>query len=117
MKEYKITGKKQLNALSFIRYVAIFIVAILAYYQYKGELDDFTITFFSLFFLISLVPVIFLHVEYLKRNSNYKLLIDTDNKYFKLYNAKEEKESIIKFSEIEQIVIYCAPSVKYKESL
>lgn len=117
MKEYKITGKKQLDALSFMRYVTIFIIAILAYYQYKGELDNELLFYYGIFFLISLAPVAFLHIEYLRRNGNYRFIVDVNNNYFKIYIPKEKEESIVSFDDIEQIVIYCAPSVKYKRTI
>ena len=41
---------------------------------------------------------------------------DHTERIFKLFNAKKEEESIIKFEDVEQIVIYCAPSVKQKRS-
>ena len=116
MKEYRITIKKQLNAFSFMYYVIIFIVAVLAYYKYNNDLDNELLAYYILFFLISLAPVVFLHIEYLKRNWNYRLLNDSDNNCFKLCNIYKEEESIIKFVDIEQIVIYCAPSVRKKSN-
>ena len=116
MKEYKITNKKQLSAFYFIYYVIIFIIAVLAYYQYNNDLDNELLSYYIIFFLISLIPVVFIHLDYLKRNRNYKFSIDTDNSCFKLLNTKKEEESIIKFDDIEQIVIYCAPSVKQRRS-
>jgi hypothetical protein len=116
MKEYKITSKKQLNSFSFMYYVIIFIMAVLAYYQYNNDLDRELLSYYIIFFLISLIPVVFLHIEYLKRNGNFRFIIDSDNSCFKLSNIKKEEESIIKFDEIKQIVIYCAPSVRKKRS-
>ena len=117
MKEYRITIKKQLNAFTFIFYFTILFILLLGYYQYNNELNNESLFYYGIFFLISLIPVVFLHIEYFARNGNYTFIIDSENKCLKLSSIKKDEVTIIKFEDIERIVIYCAPSVRKKRNI
>jgi hypothetical protein len=111
MKEYRITCKKQLKAFYFIFYLALFIIGVLSYYLIINELSSFYLKYLITWFIISLAPVVFLHIDYLQRNRNYKFTIDRSNTCFIFYDIKKSETSIIKFEDIEQIIIFCAPSI------
>jgi hypothetical protein len=116
MKEYRITIKKQLNAFSFMYYLVVLTLVVLSYYYYIGDLDSELIFYYIIFFLINLTPVIFLHTEYIIRNISYRFIIDINNNCFKLMNDRKGESEVIYFNNVEQIVIYCAPSVWKKKN-
>ena len=111
MKEYRITCKKQLIAFYFIFYLALFIIGVLSYYLIINELNSFYLNYLIIWFIVSLAPVVFLHIDYLQRNRNFKFTIDNSNTCFIFYDIKKAESFILKFEDIEQIIVFCAPSV------
>jgi len=116
MKEYTINLKKQLKAFSFMFYMVLFILAILTYYWYNNELDTELIGYFALFLVISFMPVIYLHLEYLNINHGLKISIDKENCVFYLFDKKKEVPKNLAFGDITKIVIYSALSIKKKSN-
>jgi hypothetical protein len=117
MKEYRITRKKQLGALNIIFYLAIFVIGVLGYYHFINELNSFIVKYLIIFFIVSVIPVIFLHIDYLHRNRNYKFIIDSSNRLIIYRNMKNGESSIIKFEDIDHIQIFCAPSIWKKVNI
>ena len=116
MKEYTINLKKQLKALSFMFYMVFFILAILTYYWHNNDLDSELVGYFALFFVISVMPVIYLHFEYLNKNRSLRIGIDKENHVFYLYDKKKEETREIGFSNIAKVIIYSAPSIRKKSN-
>ena len=98
----KITSKRQLKALFY------FICGIVLYlgvgFYFKFEEGDFVV--FLPLFIFTMLPTIFLHVEYLRRNreEEYELCGDRIIRYMKDNKIDYKKE------DIKKIEIYVSPN-------
>ncbi|HVW98376.1 MAG TPA: hypothetical protein VHA56_20585 [Mucilaginibacter sp.] len=102
--EYKITFKNQFKALEFLIYGSILFIG-LVYFLYRTEGFGWDlINFFSIYYIVLLIPTILLHFEYYLRNKNDLVMIDLYQKIIS-YNTSPS----IHFSEIERIILYVPP--------
>jgi hypothetical protein len=111
--EYKITTRNQLSALSGIITFTIFIIIGVGLLGINEGFENDLFTFFSIFYLINFLLVLFIHYQYYKTNKNTELEIDIERKQlkFKTYNNIK----IINFNEIQNIEINMVPSM-YRRS-
>ncbi len=100
----KITGKRQLKALFYFILGSIVYASVSIYFK----IDDifFILTIFVPLFITTELPTIFLHIEYLKRNSGeeYELC---DNRIIK---HKDGLETVYHSEEIKNITVYVSPN-------
>ncbi|WP_292939389.1 hypothetical protein [Mucilaginibacter sp. 44-25] len=110
--KYKITFKNQFKAIEFLIYGSILFFG-LGYFLYRTEgLSRDLISFFSVYYIILLIPTILIHFEYYLRNKNDLFIIDLHQKIIS-YNTTLS----IHFSEIEKIVLYMPPVWHRKGSI
>ncbi|MES2560981.1 MAG: hypothetical protein V4590_14640 [Bacteroidota bacterium] len=102
--EYRVTIRNQFKSLEFLIYGSLFF-AILVYilYQNEGYSADL-LQFFSVYYLVLLIPTLFLHIEYYLKNKNDILTIDTCQE---LISINEQRP--ISFNEIEKITFFMPP--------
>jgi hypothetical protein len=103
--KYTITPRNQFIALKAIILVFLLLALLYKYGKYSnGDLE-----FYSIFFLIFLIPVLYLHIEYYYFNKGTTLDVDLlQNKL--VYYSKSGEIKTIRFDELKEIVYYMAPS-------
>jgi hypothetical protein len=107
--EYKITFRNHFKSLEFLIYGSL-LFAGLVYVLYKNEgYSTDLVQFFSVYYLVLLVPTLFIHIEYYLKNRNDILIIDTSEKTISINGQKP-----IFFSEIENIT-YVMPPVWHRK--
>jgi hypothetical protein len=115
--KYKITLRNQYKALAFIILVFTFCIGCIFYFSYIQPTKYNTSgPFFSIFFIASLLPVLYLHIEYYYFNKNTSIEIEpSQNKL--VYCNKVGEVKTFYFNEIDKIALYMAPSFHRKSSL
>jgi hypothetical protein len=103
---YKITFKNQFKALESLIYGSILFIG-LVYFLYRTEGFSWDLLyFFSIYYLVLLIPTILLHLEYYLRNKNDLIIIDLYQKVI-----SNNTTPSIHFSEIEKNNIIYATSL------
>jgi len=106
--KYKISLGNQLRALDLS---ILFLVVILAFGWYQANnnnLDDSLINGLIILTLISLLPVLYLHVEYCFYNRGIQLEIDSYEKKF-IYTDKTGTTETFGFDDLSKIIVYMPP--------
>ncbi len=110
--QFKITLKNQLKALEFSIFLMLFTIACMLYFYYSDPF--FRLQIFVWLFLIQLIPVLYLHFEYLLINGGSSLVINNDMlvlKYTENTNVVD-----LNFNLIARIIFYIPPSF-YRNSI
>jgi hypothetical protein len=102
--EYRVSIKNQFKSLEFLVYGSL-LFSLLVYLIYKNEgyTKDFG-QFFFVYYMVLLIPTLFLHVEYFLKNRNDILTIDVEQK-----NIRINKQTDIAFNQIENITYFMPP--------
>jgi hypothetical protein len=111
----KITRKNHFKALEFILFLATFYIACVLYIGNKNGFEDHLLGFFSIFMLISLLPVLHLHLEYYYYNRGVIFEINSYQKEIN-YTSKSGETETYNFDDLSKIVVYMAPSWHRKSS-
>jgi hypothetical protein len=103
--KYKISVKNQFYCLSFLLSLSFFLLMSFIYlYNKLGVIDRSAFNFVIVFYLLYLIPVIFLHSEYLILNYNTELYFDgAENSFLFIRN---KLKLVFNVSEIENITIF-----------
>src|ERR1039457_3228148 len=108
MLEFKVSFKTQLSAL--FRLINLTILSILTVFLiglFNGFNADLFM-FFSFFYVLNLILVLYLHFQYFLANRKTIFIInDIDNQF--ILKTKHDVE-VIKFSNVDKIDIYMVPS-------
>lgn len=104
--KYKITIQNQLKALRFIIVVFVFCCT-LVYYGYIQPSKANMTKFSTILFLISFIPVAYLHIEYYLYNKDSSIEIDTSQNRINYWRGSNEIR-VIEFDELDKILIYLA---------
>lgn len=114
MKTYKITFNKQVRAFQSIVIVFIAYLFILFYFINRDGFKIETLWFFTIaFVIISLFPLLFIHVEYYLKNRGVTLKVDDLNNT--LEYISDGMTFNIDFSEIEKVEWHQSASFLKKE--
>lgn len=106
---YPITFKNHISAFSgLIIFTGILIGGTWLIGKSKGFERDLFI-FFGIFYLVNLIPVLFLHFQYFYANKNLTFSSELDNKRFIFSNNEFRKT--VNFSDVKKIDIYMVPSM------
>lgn len=107
--EYKITFRNHFKSLEFLIFGSLMFTG-LVYILYKNEgYSKDLVNFFSIYYLIFLIPTLFIHIEYYLKNKNDVLIIDSSERTIII-----NKQKPILFSEIDNI-IYIMPPVWHRK--
>jgi hypothetical protein len=107
--KYKITFKNHLKSLEFL-ISGTFLFGGLVYFLYRTEgYSAGLINFFSIYYLVLLLPTLYIHIEYYLRNRNDVLIINPAAETITINNRDP-----ICFVEIETIV-YVMPPVWHRK--
>lgn len=113
---YKITTRNQYKALAFIAFAFVFCTGCVFYFSYIQPTKYSVLPPFSVLFIVSLLPVLYLHIEYYYFNKNTSIEIEpSQNKV--VYCDKLGEIKTFYFNEVNKISIYMAPSLHRKSSL
>jgi len=104
--QFKITFRNQYKALDFTLFLLLFTVACILYFKYTDPY--FNLEIFVWIFLALLIPVLYLHIEYLLINSNSFLKINSD--LSSLHYVESNKVIDLDFNQTERIILYLVPS-------
>lgn len=104
--QFKITFRNQFKALEFTLFLLLFTIGCMLYFYYSDSF--FRLQIFVWLFVIQLVPVLYLHFEYLLFNKGSYLIINNDLSMLKYINKHEEVG--LNFNQIARIVLYLPPS-------
>ena len=104
--QFKITFRNQFKALEFTIFLLLFTLGCMLYFYYTNPF--FRLQIFVWLFVIQLVPVLYLHFEYLLINKGSYLIINNDLSMLKYINMHEEVG--LNFNQIARIVLYLPPS-------
>jgi len=107
--EYKLTLKNQLSALSGLMIFTILVMIAVWLVGLNEGFDSDLFFYFSVFYFINLLPVIFVHYQYYNANKNTGLSISKDKKQLFIKTINYVKT--INFNEIQKIEIYMMPSM------
>jgi len=106
--EYKLTFRNHISALSgLFTFTIILIITVLLIAEYDGY-DQSLLVFFGVFYLLNLLPVLFIHFQYYNANKNTTLFVELEKSQF---TYKTNLAKTIIFSEIERIDVYMLPSL------
>ncbi len=108
MNNYYTSFKNQFRALRFLLVIIALSLLYLFWIIKRNELRDYTINFFSIFILIELIPVLYLHLEYFYLNSNTTLNIDYINREITFSNKAIINETF-RFDDLEKIEVFMPP--------
>lgn len=104
--QFKITFKNQFKALEFALFILLFTIACMLYFYYTDPM--FRLQIFIWLFLIQLIPVLYLHFEYLIINRGSSLVVNNDLSALKY--MKDHEVVDLNFNQIARIVLYMPPS-------
>ena len=107
--EYKLILKNQLASLSGLMIFTILLMITVWLVGLNEGFGSDLFFFFSVFYLINLLPVIFVHYQYYNANKDKELLIEMDKKQLLIKTHNSVKT--INFKEIQKIEIYMMPSM------
>ncbi|MEA4984615.1 hypothetical protein SDC9_40815 [bioreactor metagenome] len=100
----KITGKRQLKALFYFVFGLALYIGVFIFFK----IDDlfFIMIVFVPLFVFTELPAVFLHIEYLKRNSGeeYELCAD------RIIRRKNGLETVYSKEDIRSITVYVSPN-------
>lgn len=98
----KITGKRQLKSLSYFIFGLILCLGVGFYFKFE---EGYFVIFIPLFAFIEL-PTLFLHIEYLKRNTGEEYEMFGDG----IIQRKNGEETMYRKEDIRSITIYVSPN-------
>jgi len=108
--KYKISIANHLEALEFTIGVLFIIIAFGWYQANQNNLDDSLIEGLFAFALISLLPVLYLDIEYYFYNKGTQLEIDSNERKF-IYTDKRGATETYSFDELTKIIINMPPNM------
>jgi len=107
--EYRITSKNQISAFrGLIAFTIFLIIGVWLVGISKGFKTDLFV-FFGIFYIVNLIPVLFIHFQYYIANKNMIFTIELDKKQF-LFKTNGLSKTI-NFSEVQKVDIYMIPSM------
>lgn len=103
--KYTITPHNQLIAVKPIILTFIYFVLFFEYREYTHGTDKFFLEFYSIFFGLVFIPVVYLHIEYYYFNRGTTLDIELGEKKL-IYTNKSGIVETIWFTDISKIIYY-----------
>lgn len=105
--QFKITFRNQFKALEFTFFLMLFTIGCLLYfYYYNPFFDQQTLVWLI---IILLIPVLYLHIEYLLLNGGSSLIINSDLATVS-YDKNGHDLIDLSFNQIARVVLYLPPS-------
>lgn len=111
--KYKITFGNQITALDGFIIFTIFAIAATWLVGINEGFEQDLFVFFSIFYIVNIIPVFLLHCQYYIKNKSLELLIEQDKKQL-VYKANSFVKTL-SFDEIQKVEIFMMPSM-YRES-
>jgi hypothetical protein len=109
--KYKISLRNHLKALEFLIIVSFLMLAFVLYDKYYSEVSHPRIEYDILvFWLISALPVIYLHIEYYWHNRGSMLEIDAWEKTL-VYTNKFGVSETYSFEDLSKIIVKMPPNM------
>ncbi len=108
--KYKISLANHLKALEFFIIVLIIVISFGWYQANQNNLDDSLRNILIVFVLISLLPVLYLHLEYYSYNKGAQLEINSYEKRI-IYIDKTGKIETYSFDELNKVIINMPPNM------
>jgi hypothetical protein len=116
--EYRITLKNQLKALDFLIFGSVAYCGVIYFFLKKEEyyhtdiaFNTYMNLFLLLYYLVLLIPTLFLHIEYYLINKNDTVNINAIQKTITFNNQKS-----FVFNDIEKIILVLTP-VLYRKGI
>jgi hypothetical protein len=106
--KYKISFGNHLRALDLLIFIFAIILAFAWYQANQNNLDNSLIDGLIVFALISLLPVLYLHIEYYYYNRGTELEIDDHEKKF-IYTNKTGITETYYFDDLSKIIVFMPP--------
>jgi hypothetical protein len=108
--KYKFSLVNHLKALEFFIIFLFIVIGFWWYQANQNNLDDSLIDGLVVFVLISLLPVLYLHLEYYSYNKGTQLEIDPSEKKF-TYTDKTGVIEIYSFDDLNKITVNMSPNM------
>lgn len=105
----KLSFRNHFVALYSLLFLTILMIGILAWLRF----DRPAVVIFGIFYLIDLIPVLYLHIEYWLKNKNETYEVHFDE----LVQFKNGEKTIYKVSDIKKITVYLSPALYRRSNL